>query len=171
MLVPPLFTHTFFARKSLLLRSSELYNFLFHDRLEGNSHPLMASWAEISKQADTDCNNLQGEIRVGYLFPLMRKWKKLFVISREFLRALEMLKDRRHHLQTLSPDFCHFESTVGQVCWQYWLESLSQAQTPVSMVPEPRGLTGLSHWMTSGSCINEEHLSFGLLAEAMHQRY
>lgn len=97
MLVPPLFTHTFFARKSLLLKSSELYN-LFHDRLEGNSHPLMASWAEISKQADADCNNLQGEIRVGYLFPLMRKWRKLFVISREFLRALEMLKDRRHHL-------------------------------------------------------------------------
>lgn len=61
-----------FARKSLLLKSSELYNFSFHDRLEGNSHPLMASWAEISKQADVDCNNLKGEIRVGYLFPLMR---------------------------------------------------------------------------------------------------
>lgn len=98
MLVPPLFADTSFPRKSLLLKSSELYNFSFHDRLEGNSHPLMASWAEISKQADVDCNNLKGEIRVGYLFPLMRKWRKLFVISGEFLRALEMLKDRRHHL-------------------------------------------------------------------------
>lgn len=98
MLVPPLFTHTSFARKSLLLKSSELYNFSFHDRLEGNSHPLMASWEEISKQADVDCNNLKGEIRVGYLFPLMRNRRKLFAISGEFLRALEMLKDRRHHL-------------------------------------------------------------------------
>ena len=88
MLVPPLFADTSFPRKSLLLKSSELYNFSFHDRLEGNSHPLMASWAEISKQADVDCNNLKGEIRVGYLFPLMRKWIKLFVISGEFLRAL-----------------------------------------------------------------------------------
>lgn len=92
------------------------------------------------------------------------------MIGGEFLRGSEILKDRRYHLQTFSPGFCHSESTVSQACWQYWLESLSQAQT-LSMVPEPRGLGGPSHWTTSGSCINEEHLSFGLLAQAVYQRY
>lgn len=91
-------TNTSLATKSLLLEGSELYNLSYHDRLEGNSNPLMVHWAEISKQADVDCNNLKGEIRVGYLFPPMSKWRELFVIGREFLRAPEMLKDRRHHL-------------------------------------------------------------------------
>lgn len=120
------------------------YNFSFHDRLEGNSHPLMASWAEISKQADVDCNNLKGEIRVGYLFPLMRNRRKLFCDKfGEFLKALEMLKDRAPSLDSFSR-LLSFESTVGQYAGNIGWKGYPRLRYQW-VVPEPRGLAGLSH--------------------------
>lgn len=166
MLVLAAFSLTYLLPESPCCQKAQSYNLSYHDRLGWNSNPLMVSWAEISRQAYACCNNiLKGEIRASYLFPLLYIWRELFVIG-EPVRVPEILKDRRCHLQT-SPDFCHSESTVSQVGWQYCLGSFISCSDN-SKHGSRAQRTGPSHQMTSGTRINEEHLSFGCLAKATH---